>query len=507
MRISAINGTYDNKPKSQPNFTGMTKLMKKKIYTDGKKDILKLIEKRQETQTTTVGQLPKGLFAMLTTDKTARGKAIKDIMSTMGEIAEEIRGYVPGAKASAPEYRNRRSDATVQKLKEVFEKYNLTTKKEDVDLEFLGRGDYGSAYRIRGIHDNITDDDFIIKVFTVADKGPNWHRYKSHGNYAEINTAEYWSNTWGENTQRGKFYFGDINKGFLVDNFINMQTPQYQKHINEYNAGLKLTDEELAQCNGHNKINGYSIDWGGVRVVNRIKNESKTARAVLKHIKKTERKFRDIEWWKIYNNKTQYDETQKLAGLALAIKHISNKKTCIEYCMEQNKPMVDQALGYLLKYLPHDQAKLYFEKLMARNEEVTQTILMNEIPLLARKPLPEAYDDMCVPKDQIFPEKIKIFFDIAKKHAIPESREHLASYVHLLPQKDIMPQFEALLKLDDYNVFDRLLHKIETVPEEEFPSSLKLEMLGKLEKAVNDPYLKKYTQKVKLSTIRKTLED
>ena len=50
-----------------------------------------------------------------------------------------------------------------------------------------------------------------------------------------------------------------------------------------------------------------------------------------------------------------------------------------------------------------------------------------------------------------------------------------------------MPQFEALLKLDDYNVFDRLLHKIETVPEEEFPSSLKLEMLGKLEKAVNDP--------------------
>lgn len=73
--------------------------------------------------------------------------------------------------------------------------------------------------------------------------------------------------------------------------------------------------------------------------------------------------------------------------------------------MSSNKPMVDQALGYVLKYLPHEEAQKYYQKLMARNEEVTQTILMNEIPLLARKPLPEAYDDMNVPKDQIFPEK------------------------------------------------------------------------------------------------------
>ena len=516
MRISAINGfkpSAQNKQiensNSQPNFTGITKLMKKKIYIDGKKDILKLIENRQETQSSTVGQLPKGMFALLTTDKTARAQAIKDIMTTFGQIAEEIRGYIPGREATGAEYRNRRANKTVEKLKNVFEKYNLTTKKEDVDLEFLGRGDYGSAFRIRGVHDEITNDDYIIKVFTIADKGPNWHRYKSHGNYAEVNTAEYWSNNWGEETQRGKFYFGDINKGYVVDNFIDQNTPPYKKLINEYTAGLKLTDEELAYENGHNKINGYSIDWGGVRVVNRIKNESKTARAVLNRIKKTERKFREIEWWKVYNSKSEYDKTQKLAGLGLAVKHLpfDKRPQYIDFCMTQKEPMVDQALGYLLKYMPHEQAKHYFEKLMGRNEEITQTILMNEIPLLARKPLPEAYDDMNVPKDQLFPDKIKVFFDIAKKHAVPESREHLASYVHLLPSKDIMPEFESLLKLDDYNVFDRLLHKIETVPEEEFPSGLKLEMLGKLEKVVKNPYLKDYTQRMKIATIRKTLED
>ena len=508
MKISAINNNYNNNQNSQPNFTGMTKLMKRKIYIDGKKDILKLIEKRQENQSTTVGQLPKGMFAMLTTDKNARTNAIKDIMKTFGQIAEEIRGYVPGASASGAEYRNKRSNATVQKLKDVFEKHNLKNTNDDIDLEFLGRGDYGSAFRIKGIHDNLTNDDYIIKVFTNADKGPNWHRYKSHGNYAEINTAEYWSNNWGENTQRGKFYFGDINKGFVIDNFIDQKTPQYKKHINEYTSGLKLTDEELAN-NGHNKINGYSIDWGGVRVVNRIKNESKTARTILNKIKTTDRKFREQEWWNLYYNKTKYNETQKLAGLGLSIKHLPPEKQpkYIDFCMKQNIPMVDQSLGYLLKYLPHEQAKLYFEKLMSRNEEVTQTILMNEIPLLARKPLPEAYDDMNVPKDQIFPDKIKTFFDIAKSKAIPETREHLASYVHLLPSKEIMPEFEALLKLNDYNVFDRLLHKIETVPEEEFPSGLKLEMLNELEKVVKDPYLKQYTQKVKILTIRKTLDD
>ena len=247
MKISAINNNQ-NTQNRQPNFTGLTKIMKRKIYIDGKKDILKIIGNRQESQSTIVGQLPKGMFANLSIGKTKEQivQAINDIMSTFGASAEEIRGYVPGAKASVAEYRNKRSNSTVEKIKSVLEKYNLTNKKEEVDLEFLGRGDYGSAYKIKGVHDDFTNDDYILKVHTVADRGPDWHRFKSHGNYAEINTAEYWSNNWGENTQRGKFYFGDINKGYMIDNFIDQNTLPYKKHVNEYTSGLKLTDEELA---------------------------------------------------------------------------------------------------------------------------------------------------------------------------------------------------------------------------------------------------------------------
>ena len=505
--MKVLSVSYNNN-QNQQSFTGMTKLMKRKIYIDGKKDILALIEKRNENQSTIVGQLPHDMFARLTKDKEQRAGAINEIMTTFGEIAEEIRSFRPGAKASNLEHKNRRSDSTIEKLKNLFEKYNLKNTNEKVELEFLGRGDYGSAFRIRGIHDNITNDDYILKVHTVADRGPNWHRYKSHGNFAEPNTAEYWLNTWDEGTQRGKFYFADINKGYMVDNFIDNSTPPYQKLVNEYTAGLKLTDEELAK-NGHNKINGYSIDWGGVRVVNRVKNESKTARAVLAEIKKTPRNYREQEWWKLLADNHHYNDVQKKAGLALSVKHLPDSKKAfyIDECMKFNEPFVDQALSYVLKYLPHEQALEYFEKLMKRNNDITQTILMNEIPLLARKTLPEAYDDMNVPKDQIIPDHLKEFYDMAKRYALPEVKEHLASYVHLLPKENITKEFQDLIKLDDYNVYDRLLHKIRIVPKEEFPVDLKLDMLNSLEKVVKDPYLQKHTNEIKIKTIRDTLED
>ena len=101
MKISAINNNQ-NTQNRQPNFTGLTKIMKRKIYIDGKKDILKIIENRQESQSTIVGQLPKGMFANLSIGKTKEQivQAINDIMSTFGASAEEIRGYVPSAKAS-----------------------------------------------------------------------------------------------------------------------------------------------------------------------------------------------------------------------------------------------------------------------------------------------------------------------------------------------------------------------------------------------------------------------
>lgn len=205
--------------------------------------------------------------------------------------------------------------------------------------------------------------------------------------------------------------------------------------------------------------------------------------------------------------KTNYDIKQKNAGLALAIKHLEDKPKHIEYCLDLHETMVDQALGYLLKYLPHKQAAKYFAQIMKRKDDVAQVILMNEIPLLAMTMVPEKYDDMDIPKEKVDPKKIKIYYDIAKYHALPNTREHLASYVHLLPSDSIMDEFEELLTYKDYNTYDRLLHKIRVVPEEDFPFSIRLKMLDRLIEDIDNPYLHEKAKALKLATIRKTLDD
>lgn len=502
MIIQAINTCPT---KQQPTFAGLTQKMKHRMFIDGKKDILEIMNSRDPSQTSYVGQLPPGIFYRLPSNN--KEEAIREIMQAFDKAAVEIRDFKPGIGNSDTEFSNRRPDQTVENIKKVFEKYKLIEPGEEFDLKFLGRGDYGSAYKIEGLYDHITHDRYIIKVFTVADKGPEWHRFKSHGNYAEINTAEYWMTNMGINTQRGKFYFGNIEAGYMVDNYIDNNLPQPKKIVDEYKYGAKLTDEELAMPNGHNKINNYSYDWGGVRVVNRVKNTNPTARYVLHQIKITEKPFREAEWWRIYHSKG-LDETGKKAGLALSVKHFPNNKPLIDQCLNENIPLVDAALAYALKYLPYKDARKLFETLMQRNNPVTQTILMNEIPLLAKdQRKAEIFDDLDIPKDEIKPKKVEMFYNAAEKYSLPEVREHLASYIHLLPEDKIMKKFHKLLKLDDERVYERLLHKMKVVKEDEYPLDLKFKMLNELENYVKNDFVQKEIQKTRVLLIRRNLDE
>ena len=504
MMIQAVQN-YTTNNKYNPNFGGLTKKMKHRMYIDGKKDILDIINKRSPSQTCYVGQLPPGIFYRL--PKENRETAIREIMKAFDNAALEIRKFVPGIKNSNNEFKNRRSDLTVENLKKVFAKYNLLEPDCEFDLKFLGRGDYGSAFKIEGVHDYVTNDKYIIKVFTIADKNQEWHRYKSHGNYAEINTAQYWMKNMGFDTQRGKFYFGNIEAGYLIDNFIDNNMPPPKKIVDEYKWGAKLTDEELASSNGHNKINNYSYDWGGVRVVNRVKNTNRTARYVLQLIKNAAEPYREDLWWKIYYSKG-LDETGKKAGLALSLKHFSDNKLLINRCFNEDIPLVDAALAYALKYMPYKDARQLFEKLMQRNNPVTQTILMNEIPLLAKdRRKAEIFDDIDIPKDEIKPKKVEIFYNTAKKYALPEVREHLASYIHLLPEDKILKKFNEIISFDDNRIYERLLHKMRIVNEDQYPLDLKFKILNALENNVKEDFLKQDIQKTRVFLIRKNLDD
>ena len=500
MQITSINQTNNN----TPNFNGMTKILKKRIYIDGKKDI-GLILQEKNPKNTYAGELPPVIFYALPKEK--RTENIQKIYKTFDEVSDEIREFKPGINSPRDEYINRRPQSAVDKLKNMFVELGMIKKEDNFDIKYLGAGEYKKAFKLEGIKDKKTGEELTLGVFHLVDKTPEWHKYKSHGNFAEINISTYWKKRHGQETQRGKFYWGDINHGYFVSKFIDRNVKPAKKHINEYNDGLKLTDEVMCDT-GHNKLYGYSIDPGGVRVVNRIKNESKIAQRVQTHIKNTPLQFREQEWYKHRYSEKKGDKKQIQAGLALCIKHLPNKEKHVEECLSFNNPLADTGIGYALKYLPEDSAKKYFEILMKRKNPTTQTVLLNEIPLLSRtRQAQKNIDDLDVPKGEIRSDKIEEYYKIAEKHVLPEVEEHLASYLHLLPKDKIMPEADKLIAKGNYHINDRLLHKIKFVKDEEYSFGDKMEVLGKLDKVEKNDFLKSKISTVRTQIIRNQLDD
>lgn len=508
MRILPIS-TQNNKNNysKNTNFKGITKKLSHHMFIDGKKDIVELLN-RTHPKNTKVGELPPILFNALPTQN--RPQQIKHIMDTFAEVSEEIMSFKPNLSAPRSERQNRRPDTTVQKLKQIFIDLKLLKEDDPFDLIYLGEGNYKKAYKLEGVKDPKNGDELCLKVFHLVDKTPEWHKYKTHGNFAELNTSAYWKTHEGMYTQRNKFYFGDVEHGYFVDRFIDSSVTKPKNIIDEHTYGIKLTDEVNDDA-GHNRIHGYSIDPGGPRVVNRVKNESKTARMIFDDIEATPKKYRMHKWYQTLADKT-LDKRQKEAGLAISIKHMQHRSPLVEECLKFNNPFADVGLAYVLKYLKQHNADKYFTTLMKRNDPTTQTVLLNEIPLLARRKI--KIDDLDVPKGEINQERLAHFYKIAQKHVRPEIEQHLASYIHLLPREMMIPEAEKLISRQNYEINDRLLHKIKFVKDEEFSFGDKMAIIQRLEKEKYQDmpkeqadFLREKTRMVKTYIIRNQLDD
>ena len=480
-----------NQPQNrQPSFNGYTKKLSKEMLIDGKKDILKLIEEKNaiRVRNTNVGKMPPIIFnAIKALDN--KSEKIKEIFTTFGEVSAEIREFRPTLDKQPDERLQRRSNESVEKMRQLFLGLGLINEDTKFDLKFLGEGNYKKAYKIEGVTDPESGEELCFKVFHVADKSKEWHKFKTHGNCAELNTSIYWMNTFGYNTQRGKFYFGDIDNGFFVDKFIDKKVEMPQKYVDETEVGVKLTDEVAGDV-GHNKLHGYSIDPGGPRVVNRVKNRSKLARKIFDDIKEVPKDQRISEWYRLMHQKDNLNPSHKHAGLAIAIKHLPHRSAAFEECLAFDDQFVDMGLAYVLKYQKLHNAKKYFKLLMQRKDPITQTVLMNEIPLIAREKI--KVDDLDVPKGQINQQRLYEYYKIAQEYALPEVEQHLCSYIHLLPEDKMIPEAEKLINKDIYENIDRMLHKIKFVKDEEFSYGNKMAILSRLEeRALSNNTLKK----------------
>ena len=447
---------------SSPSFVGLTKRMKKKTYIDGQKDIKEFVDKRKD-KSLMVGKLPGFMFAKLPADK--KEEAIKEIYDAFDIVSNDLRDFDESKVYTIDEITKRRNKSTVETLENVLRKYNILGRWDDFDIVYLGKGGKGAGYKLEGLRDMYgpDEDEFIIKVFHMIE-GENWQPYKSHGCYAEINSAQYWMNTVGSDTNRGKFFFGSLKSGYMVNKYVDDDVRLPKRNINPYRYGLKCTDEDALKK--HNVCKGYSFDWGGVRVINRLKNGDKFARKIAEHIKNTPEEYRLLEWYKLLAKKTGADAS-KNAGLAMSIKHLDNKDYYIDTCLKLGEPKVNQGLAYVLKYLSYNDALKYFEKLVQTKDVITQVILFNEIPLLCMKHRDDKIkDDLQAIRSEILPARIASYYDIAEKYALPESIEHLASFVHLLPKDKFRNYYNRLAEIDNEALQDRLIYKLSNVSSE-----------------------------------------
>ena len=442
----------------QNSFQGLTKCLKNKIYLDGQKDIELILKKKANTNPI-VGQLPNFIFKKL--PKEGRREAILDILKTFDEVSNSIRGYVPTDDRYIfyPSLRHR-PDSVNKLLSDTFRKYGILSRwDDDIDVQYIDQGGKGKVFKIEGLRDPDTEDEYVIKVFHQI-KGKNWHPFKSHGCYAELNNGIYWKNHEGFDTHRGKFFFGSLGSGYMVSKFIDEDVPIPKRIVPEYKYGIKCTDEEKeGPINGYNRIKGYNYDYGGMRVVNRIKNSNKVARQTLEKFREMKPENR-VEAWDI-NFTDRLKSNDKIVGLALSIKYLNDKNFYIDKCLQLKNSKVNQALAYVLKYLKHEDAIKYFEQLFQTDDETTQVILFNEIPLLAKRKAgsTEMQDDINASLGEIIPERIYNFYMIAEKYAMPNTVEHLASFVYLLPENKIKQQYRKITNIQNTALQERLLWK------------------------------------------------
>jgi len=472
MFISAITGlnliNHRNTLREKNNqdnvqFRGMTKIFKNRIFLDGQKDIAEILQKRPNTRAV-VGQLPEFMFKKLPVDK--RRESILEILDTFDEVVHSIRDFEPTAMSSIDEIQNKRPKKANELLTGVLQKWKVISPWDDVNIEYIDAGGKGKVFKLSGLRDSARDDEFVIKVFHQI-KAKNWQPFKSHGCYAEINNGIYWRAHEGMDTHRGKFYFASMDSGYMVSKFLDEDVRLPQRVVPEYKYGIKCTDEEKdGPLVGYNRIKGYNYDYGGMRVVNRLKNSDKGARKYLEMIKQIPLEQR-AGWW-LGQFAEKHNSESKNAGLALGIKYLNNKSQYIDMCLGLNSPKVNQALAYVLKYLPYKDGVKYFEKLVQTDDKVTQIILFNEIPLLSKRKAASVgmKDDITATLKEILPARIHKYYLLAEQYALPETIEHLASFVHLLPHEVIPAQHMKLANIDNYALQDRLLWKFNFIPDE-----------------------------------------
>ena len=138
-RLSHQEKQKDN----SPNFNGLTKALKNKIYIDGQKDIEIMLHKKAKTNPI-VGQLPNFIFKKL--PKENRREAILEILRIFDDVTNTIRTYCETNTDFVFEHKKKyRPDSVNKMLTDVFKKYKILYPWDDIELQYLDQGGKGKV--------------------------------------------------------------------------------------------------------------------------------------------------------------------------------------------------------------------------------------------------------------------------------------------------------------------------------------------------------------------------
>lgn len=327
------------------NFNGLNRTLSKRVYSTAeaiKEESLKNIRSNG-----IVGNLPSEWIKKI--PKKDRETKIKKLYAAFKEAIKDFR-------------ENHDPKETANKLAIALHNANLIGGHDRLTMKYIEKGYYGRVYHLQGI----SNDKYVIKIFSSTEPLDDLIENRN-GNYAELNRAAFWQKNAGKNTQRVRFYFGDVDAGYMVNKYICGKTPNFKKYVPTKMLGLLDNERDHAA----NIIKGYNVDWGGLEILpgQEVLAQNKTARYIYKKIYRQPKEKVIQEFEKIFNqNKYKKNKDMNMALISLLD-------------LVPDKILLAKKLYYLS---PIDVAE-YFPILIKNADEELKETFTNEFPNLAHK--------------------------------------------------------------------------------------------------------------------------
>ncbi|MFA6988757.1 MAG: hypothetical protein WC197_01700 [Candidatus Gastranaerophilaceae bacterium] len=374
-KIKTMSVSHPEKPmplnsfnKYLVNFKGLNRNMGKRAYIGGA--AIKTDRDKYTKSMGIVGNLPYAWIEKI--PKEQRKEKIKEIYMTFKEAIVDLR-------------KNNHPNNTSKKLSEVLHTTGILEKEKILNLKYLDAGLHGKAYQIQGL-DN---DKYVLKVFNSNNEDSN----KYHGNFVELNRAQYWQKNAGKSTQRVEFFFGDMDAGYMINQFIGNDTPVCKKNVPEKIYGLNAGDEDSQQLDEHNQKKGYSYDFGGLEISSPELVTNKTVRFVYKNINQQPKTSRLQEWNRILDKYKKNNDIKIGLIVALSLLNIEDsKKVSVEKLLVDANNELKKGVADRLSLLPNEVRVPVVEKLLVDTDNEVKKVVAGQLYLLpneARVPVVE----------------------------------------------------------------------------------------------------------------------